>query len=81
MSAFFQLFIFMIAVLIIANFFFIPVMSIWLGAISGIADERSLAYNQNAFRTGIFVLIILVVGGFIWLVAKMLRREEFEYLR
>jgi len=76
-----QVFVLCVAIMIIANFFFIPVMSYILPLVEQIGDEKAVSFNRNVFTAGIFVLLILVVGGFIWLIAKMLEREHFEYLR
>jgi hypothetical protein len=78
-----QLFILAIVIAILADFFFIPVMSTWIDAITGISwlDPQAVQFNRNVLTVGVFTLLIFLVGGFIWLVARMLKREEFEYLR
>ena len=78
-----QLFIFAIIIAILADLVFIPVMSIWIDAISSIdwIDSQAVQFNKHILTVGIFALLIFLVGGFIWLVARMLKREEFEYLR
>jgi uncharacterized membrane protein len=80
---FIQLFILAIVIAIIADFFFIPVMSAWIdaiGSISGI-DPQAVQFNRHILTVGVFTLLIFLVGGFIWLVVRMLKKEEFEYLR
>jgi Kef-type K+ transport system membrane component KefB len=78
-----QLFILAIIIAILADLVFIPVMSIWIDAISGISwlDPQAVQFNKHILTVGIFTLLIFLVGGFIWLVARMLKKEEFEYLR
>jgi hypothetical protein len=78
-----QLFILAIVIAVIADFFFIPVMTAWIDAISSIngVDSQAVAFNRNVLTVGVFTLLIFMVGGFIWLVARMLKKEEFEYLR
>jgi flagellar biogenesis protein FliO len=68
---------------IIADFFFIPVMSAWIDAISNISgvDQQAVEFNKHILTVGVFTLLIFLVGGFIWLVVRMLKKEEFEYLR
>jgi uncharacterized BrkB/YihY/UPF0761 family membrane protein len=78
-----QLFIFAIVIAILADFVFIPVMSIWIDAISNISwlDPQAVQFNRHILTVGVFTLLIFLVGGFIWLIARMLKKEEFEYLR
>jgi hypothetical protein len=80
---FIQLFILAVVIAIIADFFFIPVMSAWIDAISGISwvDPQAVQFNRHVLTVGVFTLLIFLVGGFIWLVVRMLKKEEFEYLR
>jgi hypothetical protein len=80
---FIQLFILAIVIAIIADFFFIPVMSAWIDAISSIGwvDPQAVQFNRHVLTVGVFTLLIFLVGGFIWLVVRMLKKEEFEYLR
>jgi hypothetical protein len=80
---FIQLFILAVVIAIIADFFFIPVMSAWIDAISSISwvDPQAVEFNRHILTVGVFTLLIFLVGGFIWLVVRMLKKEEFEYLR
>ena len=78
-----QLFILAIAIAVIAVFFFIPVMSAWIDAISSVGgiESQAVEFNKHVLTVGVFTLLIFLVGGFIWLIARMLKKEEFEYLR